>query len=71
MPFNINEGTVIYDLIFADRCPRHRNQRPDDGMSSLELVVQSVQGARCAESTDHRENRSVPDHFRVTVQQGN
>lgn len=40
-------------------------------MSSLELLVQSVQGARCAESTDHRENRSVPDHFRVTVQQGN
>lgn len=40
-------------------------------MSSLELIIQSVQGARCAESTDHRENRSVPDHFRVTVQQGN
>lgn len=39
-------------------------------MSSLELIIQGVQGARCAESTDHRENRSVPDHFRVTVQQG-
>lgn len=56
---------------FVDRCPRHRNQRQDDGMSSLELVLQSVQGARRTESTKHRENSTVPDHFRVTVQQGN
>lgn len=63
--------TNIIQFNFVDRCPRHRNQRQDDGMSSLELVLQSVQGARRTESTKHRENSTVPDHFRVTVQQGN
>lgn len=45
---------------FVDRCPRHRNQRQDDGMSSLELVLQSVQGARRTESTNHREIAQFP-----------